>query len=243
MFTLLKKEIQTFLYSIVGYITIVVFLILLGLFLWIIPNDSNILDNGFATLEPMFIISPWVFLFLIPAITMRSFAEEKKTGTLELLMTRPLTDLNIVLSKYFAGVFLVFISLLPTLTYYYTIHQLGNPQGNIDTGGMWGSYIGLMFLASSFVAIGVFTSSLVNDQITSFIAGIFMCFICYAGFGYLSGLPILGKFDSAIQSLGISEHYNAMARGVIDSRDLLYFLGINTVFIISTKTVLESRKW
>jgi len=243
MLTLLRKEINVFLNSLIGYIAIVVFLLTISLFMWVIPMDSNILENGFANIDTLFVIAPWVFLFLIPAITMRTFADEKKSGTIELLLTRPLTDLQIILAKYFAGVILVIISLLPTLIYYYTVSQLGNPPGNIDTGGMWGSYVGLIFLASAFVAIGVFASAISTDQVTAFILAVFLCFFCYTGFEYISSLDLFGKVDNFIISLGINDHYLSMSRGVIDTRDFTYFISLSAIFIISTRTVLESRKW
>ena len=155
---------------------------MIGIFMWIIPADGggyNVLDNGFANIDPLFFIAPWVYLFLIPAITMRSFSEEKKNGTIELLLTRPLSDLQIVLAKYLAGFSLVIVSLLPTLIYYYSIHQLGAPKGNIDTGGMWGSYIGLLFLGAGFVAIGIFASAISENQVIAFIMALIMCFFLY----------------------------------------------------------------
>jgi ABC-2 type transport system permease protein len=243
MFTLFKKEIKTFLNSLVGYIAICIFLLLMGLFLWILPTETNILNNGYAGLDVLFWIAPWVFLFLIPAITMRSFAEEKKAGTIEFLLTKPLTDLQIILAKYFAGVTLTLFSLLPTLLYYYTIYRLGNPVGNIDSGGTWGSYIGLFFLASAFTAIGIFASSIAENQIVAFILAVFLCFFCYIGFDYISALELFGKVDDVILSLGINDHYTSMSRGVIDTRDIIYYLGLIGIFILLTKTVLESRKW
>lgn len=243
MLSLLKKEINSFLHSLIGYIAMIVFLLNLGLFLWVLHTDSNILDNGFASIDPLFVIAPWVFLFLIPAITMRSFADEKKTGTIELLLTRPLTDLQIILAKFYAGIILVALSLLPTLFYYYTVKTLGNPVGNIDTGSMWGSYIGLLFLGGAFVSIGIFASAISDNQVTAFIMAMFLCFICYTGFEFISSLDLFGKVDSLILSLGINEHYISISRGVVDTRDLLYFLSLITVFILSTRTVLESRKW
>lgn len=243
MLSLLKKEINSFLHSLIGYIAMIVFLLNLGLFLWVLHTDSNILDNGFASIDPLFVIAPWVFLFLIPAITMRSFADEKKTGTIELLLTRPLTDLQIILAKFYAGIILVALSLLPTLFYYYTVKTLGNPVGNIDTGSMWGSYIGLLFLGGAFVSIGIFASAISDNQVTAFIMAMFLCFICYTGFEFISSLDLFGKIDSFILSLGINEHYISISRGVVDTRDLLYFLSLITVFILSTRTVLESRKW
>jgi ABC-2 type transport system permease protein len=243
MFTLFKKEIRAFLSSLIGYIAISVFLLLVGLFLWILPTDSNILNNGYAGLDALFELAPWVFLFLIPAITMRSFADEKKAGTIEFLLTKPLTDLQIILAKYFAGVTLVLFSLLPTLIYYYTVYKLGNPSGNIDSGGTWGSYIGLFFLAAAFTAIGIFASSLSDNQIVAFILAVFLCFFCYIGFEYISALDLFGKVDDIILSLGINDHYMSMSRGVIDTRDIIYYLGVIGIFIALTKTILESRKW
>lgn len=243
MLTLLSKEISSFLNSLIGYIVVIVFLLFTGLFMWAIPFSTNILDGGFATLGPLFDLAPMVFLFLIPAITMRSFADEKRGGTIELLLTRPLTDLQIILAKYFAGLVLVIFSLLPTLIYYYSVHRLGNPQGNIDTGGMWGSYIGLLFLGGAYVAIGIFASAITGNQIVSFIVAIVLCaFVCY-GFEVLGSLPFMKNIDSLIISLGISDHYESMSRGVLDTRDMLYFISLISIFILGTKTVLESRKW
>ena len=243
MLTLFKKEIRAFLSSLIGYIAICVFLLLVGLFLWILPTDSNILNNGYAGLDSLFSLAPWVFLFLIPAITMRSFADEKKAGTIEFLLTKPLTDLQIILAKYFASVTLVLFSLLPTLIYYYTIYKLGNPIGNIDSGGTYGSYIGLFFLASAFTAIGIFASSLSDNQIVAFILAVFLCFFLYIGFEYISMLDLFGKMDDLILSIGINDHYTSMSKGVIDTRDVIYYLSIIGIFILLTKTTLESRKW
>ncbi len=243
MFTLLKKEIRSFLSSLIGYIAICVFLLLVGLFLWILPTGSNILSSGYAGLDSLFSLAPWVFLFLIPAITMRSFADEKKAGTIEFLLTKPLTDLQIILAKYFASVALVLFSLIPTLIYYYSIYKLGNPIGNIDSGGTWGSYIGLFFLASGFAAIGIFASALSDNQIVAFILAVFFCFFSYIGFEYVSMLDLFGTVDDFIVSLGINDHYVSMSRGVIDTRDVVYYLSLISIFILMTKTTLESRKW
>jgi ABC-2 type transport system permease protein len=246
MYTLFKKEIRSFLSSLIGYIAIGVFLLILGLFMWVIESNqtsSNILDNGYANIDPLFILAPWVFLFLIPAITMRSFADEKKAGTIELLLTRPLTDLQIILAKYFAGFILVLFSLLPTLIYYYSVHRLGFPMGNIDTGGMWGSYIGLLFLGAAFVAVGIFASAITDNQVVSFILGLFLCFFVYTGFDYIGAFPFFSKIDNIIYALGINSHYVSMSRGVIDTRDMIYFISLIAVFILATRMVLESRKW
>jgi ABC-2 type transport system permease protein len=243
MFTLFKKEINGFLNSLIGYVVMIVFLLMTGLFLWVFPLEFNILDFGFAGLDGLFILAPFVFLFLIPAITMRSFADEKKSGTLELLMTQPLTDLQVILAKYFAGVVLVIISLLPTLVYYFSVYQLGLPPGNLDSGSIWGSYIGLFFLGASFVAIGIFASSITDNQIISFILAVFISFILYMGFEFVYTFIVSGKAGLIIESLGLNAHYAAMSRGVIDTRDLIYFASVTVVFILMTKLSLESRKW
>ncbi|MDP1621971.1 MAG: gliding motility-associated ABC transporter permease subunit GldF [Bacteroidales bacterium] len=243
MLTLFKKEINGFLNSLIGYIVMVVFLLMTGLFLWVFPLEFNVLDYGFAGLDGLFIIAPFVFLFLIPAITMRSFADEKKSGTLELLMTQPLTDLQVILAKYLASVVLVIISLLPTLVYYISVYRLGLPPGNLDSGSIWGSYIGLFFLGASFVAIGIFTSSITDNQIVAFILAVFLSFILYMGFEFVYSFLVSGKTGLVIQSLGLNAHYSSMSRGVIDTRDLIYFISVTAIFILMTKLSLESRKW
>jgi ABC-2 type transport system permease protein len=246
MLTLYLKEIRSFLSSLIGYIAIGVFISLVGVFMWIIPSESggsNILDNGFANIDPLFFIAPWVYLFLIPAITMRSFSEEKKTGTIELLLTRPLTDLQLVLAKYFAGFTLVMVSLLPTLIYFYSVYVLGAPKGNIDTGGMWGSYIGLLFLGAGFVSIGIFASAIAENQVIAFIVALLLCFFCYIGFEFIAQSGLFGKYDAFFKGLGLNDHYVSMSRGVIDTRDALYFISVITLFNLLTKLVLESRKW
>jgi ABC-2 type transport system permease protein len=243
MFTLLKKELSSFLNSLLGYIVIAVFLLVNGLFLWVFPMESNILDYGYANIDGLFLIAPFVFLFLIPAITMRFFAEENKTGTIELLMTRPLTDIQVILAKYFAALLLVVISLIPTFLYFFSVYQLGFPTGNLDVGGILGSYVGLLFLGASFVAIGLFASSITDNQIISFILAVFLSGFTYLGFEFIYGLDLFGKFDLFIQTLGISVHYSSMSRGVIDTRDLIYFVSLIAFFVLLTKTSLESRKW
>jgi ABC-2 type transport system permease protein len=243
MFTLLKKEINSFLSSLIGYIVVIVFLLINGLFLWVFPSEFNILDFGYSGIEGLFMLAPFVFLFLIPAITMRSFSDEKRTGTIELLLTRPITDLQIVLAKYFAAVILVLISLLPTLVYFISVYRLGMPPGNIDLGGTWGSYIGLLFLGAGFAAIGMFCSSITDNQIVSFILSVFVCGFFYLGFDFIYSFEWFGSFDLFIQQLGINAHYVSMSRGVIDTRDVLYFLSLITIFILLTKMSLEKRKW
>ncbi len=243
MYTLLKKEINGFFSSITGYIVVIVFLIINSSFMWIFPGANNVLDGGYATLDSLFTIAPWVFLFLAPAVTMRMFADEKKSGTIELLFTRPLSDFQIIFSKYLAALLLVIFSLLPTLIYYYSVYKLGNPTGNIDTGGTWGSYIGLFFLGAIYVAIGVLSSSFSDNQIVAFIVGMLLCFVFYIGFDYISAVPVFKSFDGLIINIGINEHYKSMSRGVIDSRDIIYFVSVIAFFLLVTKTVLQSRKW
>lgn len=243
MYILFLKELNSFLSSLIGYISIIVFLVVIGLILWVMPLDFNILDYGFAGMDGMFILAPWVFLFLIPAITMKMFAEEKKNGTMELLLTKPLSDLSIILAKFFASLVLVVFSILPTLIYIIAIYQLGAPKGNLDIGGIMGSYIGLMFLGSVFVAIGIFSSSLTNNQIIAFIISVILSAFLYIGFDIINGLGIFGNADLIIKSFGINTHYISMARGVIDSRDVIYYLSAIAFFILLTKISLESRKW
>ena len=175
MYALFKKEISNFLSSLIGIMVIVVFLLITGLFLWVFQSDFNVLNYGYANLDSLFILAPWVFLFLVPAVTMRSFAEENRTGTIEMLATKPLSDWQIIWAKFLAGVALVLLALIPTFVYYYSVYQLGLPKGNLDIGGIWGSYIGLFLLSSSFVSIGIFCSSLTNNQILAFIISVFLC--------------------------------------------------------------------
>jgi ABC-2 type transport system permease protein len=243
MITLFKKEVSNFLNSLIGFIVIIVFLLINGFFLWVLPLDFNILNYGYAGLDGLFLIAPFVFLFLISAITMRSFADEKKSGTIEILLTKPLTDLQIIFAKFFASVVLVAVSLLPTLIYFYSVYHLGLPIGNIDMGGTWGSYIGLLLLGASFAAIGLFSSSITDNQIVSFIVSVFLCSSIYIGFELIYSLELFGKFDLFIKTLGISHHYSSISRGVIDTRDLIYYLSIISLFILLTKLSLQSRKW
>ena len=243
MLTLFVKEIRIFLSSLIGYIVIAVFLLVNGLFLWVFPLEYNILDFGYASIDGLFMIAPIVFLFLIPAITMRSFADEKKSGTIELLLTKPLTEMQIILSKYLAGTLLVVFSLLPTLIYYFSVESLTIENSAVDTGGMTGSYIGLLFMGAAFVAIGTFASSITDNQIISFIVSVFLCGFMYVGFDFIYSFDMFGEFDLFIKSLGINEHYVSMSRGVIDTRDVVYYISVVAIFIVLTKVSLQSRKW
>lgn len=243
MLSILQKEINTFFSSLIGYIVIGVFLVIVGLVLFVFP-DTSLLNYRYASLDQLFQIAPNIFTFLIPALTMRSFAEEQQEGTIELLATKPLSDLQIILGKYLANLLLVVFALLPTLLYYLTVYQLGSPVGNIDSGATMGSYFGLVFLAAVFVAIGVFASSLTSNQIVAFVLAAFLCFLAHWGFYYISNLPLFfGKTDDLIQQLGLEYHYASISRGIVDSRDVIYFLSVIGVFVMLTLLNLERRKW
>tara|TARA_R110002094_G_scaffold14727_1_gene25735 strand:+ start:739 stop:1461 length:723 start_codon:yes stop_codon:yes gene_type:complete len=240
MLAILKKEINTFFASPIGYLVIGVFLLLNGLFLWVFKGEFNILDNGLASLESFFLLAPWILIFLVPAITMRSFSDEKKQGTLELLITKPISHFQIVLGKYFGAFALILMALIPTLLYVYTISQLGNPVGNFDLGSTIGSYFGLLFLIAAYTAIGVFASTLSDNQIVTFIIAVFICFFFYFGFEGLSNYAVFGDMVY-MENLGMESHYNSMSRGVIDTRDLVYFISIALAFLIFTKLRIQKQ--
>jgi ABC-2 type transport system permease protein len=237
--SILKKEIISYLSSLVAYVTIGVFLLVLGLFLWVFP-ESSILNYGYAGLDSLFSTSPYLFMFLVPAITMRSLAEERREGTFELLVTRPLTDWQIIMGKYFASLFLVFFALVPTFIYYYSVYTLGNPQGNIDTGGVIGSYIGLFLLGGVFCSIGLFASSISKNQVIAFTIAVFLCFFFYSGFDSLGQL--LSLQNLTLENFGITQHYQSVSRGVLDTRDLVYFVILTGIFICITLFVLIRQR-
>ncbi|MBC7413253.1 MAG: gliding motility-associated ABC transporter permease subunit GldF [Bacteroidia bacterium] len=243
MYALFTKEIKGFLNSLIGYVVMIVFLVILSLFMWVFPGENNLLDAGYANMDTLFAMAPWVFMFLIPAITMRAFADEKKLGTLELLVTKPLSELKIVMAKFWAGVVLVIIALLPTLVYYYSVHHLGFPQGNLDAGATWGSYIGLVLLSVGFVAIGIFASAITDNQIISFLVALLLCFIIYIGLDYVAELMVNIHLDGLFYALSINQHYLSLSRGVIDTRDVIYFVSLAAVFILLARLTLEGRKW
>lgn len=242
MFSILKKEINGFLNSLVGYVVILVFLVSIGLFVWVFPQ-SNVLDGGFADLYTFFSLSPYVFLFLIPAITMRTFAEEKKTGTIEILLTRPLSHWQIILGKYLAVCLLVIFTLLPTLLYYATIYELSLPVGNVDSAAVAGSYLGLVLLAGVFASMGMLASSYTQNQIVAFIIGVFLCFIFYEGFSAFARINVWSDYANIFEYLGLDYHYNSLSKGLIDSRNVLYFLTIIILNLFLTRLAIRSRKW
>lgn len=240
MFAILKKEINTFFASPIGYLVIGVFLLLNGLFLWVFKGEFNILDNGLASLSSFFLLAPWILIFLVPAVTMRSFSDEKKQGTLELLVTKPISHFEIVLGKYLGAFVLILLALIPTLLYVYTIAQLGSAETSLDMGSTIGSYFGLLFLVAAYAAIGVFASTLSDNQIVAFIIAVFICFFFYFGFEGISNYNLFGGW-LYMENLGMAAHYNSISRGVIDTRDLVYFLSITLAFLVFTKLRIQKQ--
>lgn len=242
MYSLYKKEISSYFSSLIGYIVAIVFLVFMGLLMWLF-TDTSILESNYATIDQLFSIAPMIFIFLVPAVTMRSFADEFKDGTYELLSVYPIEEWKIVLAKFFANGTLITIILLPTLIYVYSVYQLGSPKGNLDVGATIGSYLGLILLAFVFVAIGLFSSSITSNQIVGFALGAFFCFFFLWAFQFVSTLPIFyGKVDDLIQRIGINYHYSSISRGVIDTRDIVYFLSVIIFFLFLSMAVLEKRK-
>jgi len=225
----------------VAYITIGVFLLVSGLLLWFFP-DTSLLDYGYADLAGFFSLVPYLFMFLIPAITMRSFAEERREGTYELLITRPITVWQIVIAKYLSSLLLVLFSLIPTIIYYYSISKLGFPEGNIDTGAVIGSYIGLFLLGAAFTSIGLFASALTKNQVIAFVICAALCAFAFLGFDYSSQLISLQNIEGLISGLGINQHYNSISRGVLDTRDLIYFITFSVLFLLFTKLVIGGKR-
>lgn len=242
MYSIFLKEVRSFLSSLIAIIVIVVFLIANGLFLWVF-KETNILDNGYANIDPLFELAPVIFIFLISAITMRSFSEEKKTGTFETLTTKPISDMGIIMGKFFAALSIVVLAILPTLLYYYTVHKLSVPVGNIDTGALIGSYIGLLLLIAGYISIGLFSSIITDNQIVSFILSMFLCFFIFTVFDFLGSFEWLKNNNFFVEWLGINYHYKNISRGVVDTRDILYFLSLIVLFVWLTKIKLNSRKW
>lgn len=238
MISILKKEINSFFASPIGYLVIGIFLIANGLFLWIFKSEYNILENGFADLNGFFFLAPWLLLFLIPAVTMKSFSDEKKQGTLEILFTKPISTSELVLGKYLGALLLSLLALIPTLIYVYTVYQLGNPSGNLDLGNIFGSYAGLFFLIASYTAVGVFCSTLSENQIVAFILAICISFVLLYGFDLVNDSIFAGDYQW-LSNLGMQSHYNSISRGVIDTRDMLYFISLAFFFLYVTVVKLK----
>ena len=243
MFAIFRKEISGFFSSLTGYIVIIVFLLFNSLFMWIFPGEWNIFDSGYAGLDTLFFLSPWIFLFLVPAVTMRMIAEEKRLGTIELIYSRPITERGIIWGKYLASVSLVLLALLPGLVYYISVYLLGESPGNLDKGGTWGAFIGLFFLASVYASAGIFASSVTDNQVIAFIVAALICFVLFIGFDSFAYLPGLKNMDEFVIRLGINEHYKSMSRGVLDIKDVVYFAAMIAIFNEATRLVLLSRKW
>jgi len=240
MWMICKKEWVQFFSSLTGYIAIIIFLLLNGLFLFVFP-DTSLLDFGYSSLNGFFDLAPWLLLFLVPTVTMRSLADEYKAGTFELLKTLPLTSSQIIWGKFLGALFIILAALLPTILYSISIQQLSS-AGGIDMGGTIGSYIGLVFLAAVFTAVGICTSSFTNNTVVAFITGAFLCFILYSGFDAISKLPLFkGNLDYWIEMVGINFHYKNISRGVIDTRDVIYFAGIIVIFLLVTQRNLVKK--
>lgn len=240
MKSIVLREIKSFFGSPIGYLVIAIFLLINGLFLWVFEGEYNILKTGFADMTPFFTLAPWILIFLIPAVTMRSFSDEKKQGTLELLLTKPLSIWQIVNGKFLGALLLIVMAIIPTFIYVWTIYGLGMPEGNIDMGSAIGSYFGLLFLISAYSAIGIFTSTLSDNQIVAFIIAVFICFFLYFGFEGLA--TVTPNFSNFISALGMQDHYKSMSRGVIDTRDIVYFVSITVAFLSFTVYNLKSFK-
>jgi len=243
MFAIFRKEINGFFSSLTGYIVILVFLLINSLFMWVFPGEWNIFDTGYAGLDTLFFLSPWVFLFLVPAVTMRMIAEEKRLGTIELIFSRPITERGIIWGKYLASILLVLLALIPGLIYYISVYLLGETPGNLDRGGTLGAFIGLFFLASVYASAGIFASSLTENQVVAFILAVLICFLLFMGFDSIAYLPGLKIMDEFVLNLGINEHYKSVSRGVIDIKDAVYFIAVALIFNEATRLVLLSRKW
>ena len=239
MFAIFKREIQSFFTAPIGYLIVGLFLLLNGLFLWVFKGDYNIFDYGFADLSNFFLLAPWIFVFLIPAITMKSFSEERKLGTLELLLIKPISIWKVILGKFWGTCVLCLIAIVPTIIYVFAISDLGIIPGNYDTGVVIGSYFGLLFLLSSYVSIGLFASTLSENQIVAFIIGILLCFLLFNGFDAISTLFTSGDTQLQIQQLGARAHFESIARGIIDTRDLIYFISITLFFLYLTHVRLS----
>jgi ABC-2 type transport system permease protein len=243
MYSIFKKEITGFFSSLTGYIVIIVFLLINSLFMWVLPGEWNILDSGYAGIDSLFFLSPWIFMFLVPAVTMRTIAEEKRMGTIELIYSRPISERGFIYGKYFASVVLVILALLPGVIYYISVYNLGESPGNLDKGATLGSFIGLFFLASVYASAGIFASSLTDNQVIAFILAVLICFILLMGFDSFAYLPGLKKLDEFVIRLGITEHYKSISRGIIDIKDIVYFIAVAVLFNEATRLKLVSRKW
>jgi ABC-2 type transport system permease protein len=240
MWMICKKEWLQFFNSLTGYIALTIFLLLTGLFLFVFP-DTDLLSFGYASLNNFFSLAPWILLFLVPTVTMRSLADEYRGGTFELLKTLPVSSSQIVWGKYFGALLVVTLALLPTVVYAISIQQL-SAIGGIDKGATIGSYLGLLLLGAVFTAIGICTSSFTNNTVVAFIAGAFLSFLFFKGFEAISRLPVFQSgADYYIEMMGINFHYNSISRGVVDLRDIIYFAGVIVLFLAITQRNIVKR--
>lgn len=242
MIRVLKKELDSFLDSLVAYVVIVVFLTGIGLLMWVFP-ETSVLNYGYADMDTLFSFGPYVFMFLIPAITMRTFAEERRAGTMELLLTKPLSDWQIILGKYFSAFLLVIFAIIPTLIYYYSVYKLGQPEGNVDSAGVFGSYLGLLLLGGVFVAVGIFSSAVSGNQIVAFIIAVFLCFLLYSGLGSFAAINDWGSLSLLLEQAGLLYHYRALGKGLVDSRNVIYLISVIVLLLALTRLIIGTRKW
>jgi len=242
MWSIYFKEVGSFLNSLIAYLVMSVFLITTGLLVWVFP-ETNIFDYGYADLGIFFNMVPFVFMFLIPAVTMRLIAEESKSGMLQLLLTKPVSEFKLVTAKFLAGLSLVVVTLIPTIVYYFSLSYISNPEGNVDTAGIMGAYLGLIFLAGAYTAIGLFASSLSENQIVAFIIALFFSFFLFMGFGAIANIPAVSNFSQLIAQIGMQYHYESLGKGLIDLRDVVYFISLTFVFIYATFWMLKLKKW
>lgn len=245
MYALIKKEIAYFFSSLVGIVILMTFLIVNALFLWAYPINEylNIVSSGYASLDPLFTLAPWMYLILIPALTMRTISEEKSLGTLELLISKPLSDRQIVFAKFYSCLLILILTLLPTITYVISVSYLAFPVGNIDVGATMGSYIGLVLLGAAFISIGIFTSSISKNQIVALLLSILLCIFFYLGFEWIAAFGTENSAGYFIRQLGIQEHYNSISRGLIDTRDVVYYGVLIVFFMALSELKLSARKW
>ncbi|HCH43862.1 MAG TPA: gliding motility-associated ABC transporter permease subunit GldF [Algoriphagus sp.] len=239
MKSLFIKEINAFFGSLLGYLILALFLVAIGLIVWVFP-ETSVLEYGYADLEPLFTYTPYVFTFLIPALSMRAIAEEKRNQTWELLRTAPLSLTQIIIAKYLALLCLIILAVLPTLLYYISIVQLGDPIGNLDQAGFFGSWIGLLMIGAVFGAVGIFASALTSQQVVAYVLGVFLCFLIYFGFTAIADLQ-LGAISYWIEEISLSYHYVNLSRGVIDSSDLFFLAGMIWLFLGASILVLKNK--
>ena len=241
MWFLFRKEIQSFFSSLAGYLVLALFALATALFLWILPGPLNLQEQKYAVLDPLFEMAPWLFLFLVPAITMRSFAEEKKNGTLDILYAKPLSDSSLILGKFFGSLALLGLSLLVVPLYLITLAHLSSPPGQLDSGAIWGGILGLLMLGGLYTAVGIFASTVTNNQIVAFLTAVLLSLFLYQGFEWIALATSFNKAPLFWQEMGLQAHYHSIRRGVFDTRDALYCLTVTAGFLLLSHRVLYHR--